>query len=72
MRAHPATNFLTPDQIRDPIGEARKSAAPGDLETPKGDLTANLSSRGHDPMPTYTRLDARSSVFFCNPCAEVR
>lgn len=40
MRAHPATNFLTPDQIRDPLGVDRKIAAPRDLETPRGDLTA--------------------------------
>ena len=70
MRAQPATNFLTPEQIRDPLCDTRKSAAPMDLEIHRDDLVPPLLPR-KNPMPTYTRLDARSSVFFCNPCAEV-
>jgi len=71
MRAPPSTIFLTSREKRDPLGESQKRRRPRSLHNSTGDLTANLSSRGHDPMPTYTRLDARSSVFFCNPCAEV-
>ncbi len=70
-RAPPAKKMLTPRGNCDPLGTPYKRRRPWSLKNSTGDLTANLTNRGHDPMPTYTRLDARSSVFFCSPCAEV-
>ena len=70
MRAPPSTIFLTSREKRDPLGESQKRRRPRSLHNSTDDLVPPLLPR-KNPMPTYTRLDARSSVFFCNPCAEV-
>ncbi len=71
MRARPSRKMLTPRKSRACVGEPYKRRRPRSLHNSTGDLATPSRTEEATRMPTYTRLDARSSVFFCNPCAEV-